>query len=161
MEKLQAKLDNLQVDGGSLTALLKNAHFNIDRVRTAKLGALDPKDQWVAPLTATPLTVKTAKLTSLNAKRRSNAQVDRVLLELVRLEEFALSAQHSAFKHAYLKQLRAGADKDVKDDLKERQQQQDARAEEAAKRSEATAARKRRRINVEESKFDEDEPDVR
>ena len=102
MEKLQSKLDNLKVDGGSLTALLKNAHSVIDRVRTAKLGALNPEDQWLAPLTATPLTVKTAKLTSLNAKRRSNAQVDRVLLELVRLEEFALAAQHSTFKSQQL-----------------------------------------------------------
>ena len=150
MDKLQSQLDDLQVTGANLNTLMKNLHTAIDRVRTAKLGALNPEDQWVAPLTAAPLVVKKAKLTSLNAKRHVNAQVDKVLLELVRLEEFTVFAQHSAFKHAYLKHLRVGADQDAGDDRKLRQLQQDARAEEAAKRAEQVAVRKRRRITIDE-----------
>jgi hypothetical protein len=149
MEKLQAKLDDLQITGATLSVLLRNVHSAVDRVRTAKMGALDPADKWVPPVTASPLAVKSAKLVSLNAKRRATAQVDRVLLELVRLEEFAVAAQHSSFKHAYIKQLRVEADQDAGDDRKERQAQQDARVEEAAKRSELAAARKRRRVLVE------------
>ena len=154
MNELQIGLDNLKVTGANLTTLLQKVHTAVDRVRTAKLGALNPEDKWVAPVTAAPLVVKKAKLTSLNTKRAVSAQVDRLLLELVKLEEAALLAQHCAYKYAYLKELRLEADKDVKADLKDRQKQQDERVEEAAKRSEAAAARKRRREVVEPSDFD-------
>ena len=150
MEKLQTKLDDLQITGANLSVLLKNVHSAVDRVRTAKMGALDPSDKWVPPVSATPLAVKSAKLTSLNAKRRATAQVDRVLLELVRLEEAALPARHSSFKHAFLKKLREEASEDADDDRQLRREQQDARAEEAAKRAEQVAVRKRRRITIDE-----------
>ena len=148
MDELQLGLDNLQVTGANLNTLLTKLHTAVDAVRTAKLGARDPKDKWVAPLTAAPLIVKKAKLTSLNHKRAVSAQVDRLLMELVKLEEASLLAQHSAYKYALLKQLRVVADADVVAYAKDRRVKQDARAKEAAKRAEATAARKRRRIVI-------------
>jgi hypothetical protein len=161
MDELQVGLDNLQVTGANLTTLLSKLHTAVDRVRTAKLGALNPEDKWVAPLTAAPLVVKKAKLTSLNAKRAVSAQVDRLLLELVKLEEATQLAQHSAYKYAHLKQLRAEADQDAGDDRKLRQAQQDARVEEAAKRSELAAARKRRRVVVESDDGEPSDFDLR
>ena len=68
MDELQLGLDNLQVTGANLNTLLTKLHTAVDAVRTAKLGARDPKDKWVAPLTAAPLIVKKTKLTSLNHK---------------------------------------------------------------------------------------------
>ena len=60
MDELQLGLDNLQVTGANLNTLLTKLHTAVDAVRTAKLGARDPKDKWVAPLTAAPLIVKKA-----------------------------------------------------------------------------------------------------
>ncbi len=161
MDELQLGLDNLQVTGANLNTLLSKLHTAVDRVRTAKLGARDPKDKWVAPLTAAPLIVKKAKLTSLNHKRAVSAQVDRLLMELVKLEEATLLAQHSSYKYTLLKQLRVEADADVVADAKDRRVKQDARAEEAAKRAEDTAARKRRRVVVDADDDDEEAFDLR
>ena len=55
MDELQLGLDNLQVTGANLNTLLIKLHTDVDHVRTAKLGARDPKDKWVAPLYSPPL----------------------------------------------------------------------------------------------------------
>ena len=147
MQAMADQMQALQITGATLGLQLLEIRGKLEAVRVAKLGSKQPS-KWVAPLTASKLTVETAKLASLNAKRRVGDRVDALLLEMVRLQEAALAAQELSFKHSYLKQLRVSAEQDDAADTRDRQNRQDARAEEAAKRSEATAARKRRRINV-------------
>ena len=132
-------MEQLQVTGANLGAQLVLIRESLEAVRIAKLGSKQPQ-QWVVPLSASKLTVNTAKLASLNAKRRVGDRIDTLLLELVRLQEAARAAQELSYKHCTLKLLQANATEDARVDTEERQTRQDARVEEAAKRSETTAA---------------------
>ena len=165
MEQIQAQMEQLQVTGASANKLLKTLSTAVDQIRVAKVGGVKPDDKWVAPLTASQVVVWESKRVSLNAKRRVGDQVDRILLEVTKLQALIIASQQATYKHAYNKQLRINADADALADAKARQAKQDVLVEEAAKRSEVAAARKRRRVIVDE--FDEEEkapfdvPDLR
>jgi hypothetical protein len=148
MQEMAYEMEQLQVTGANLGAQLEQIRDGLEAVRTAKLGSKQPR-QWVVPLSASKLTVNTAKLASLNAKRRVGDRIDTLLLELVRLQEAARAAQELSYKHFTLKLLQANSAEDARADTEERQARQDARVEEAAKRSELAAARKCRRVVVE------------
>ena len=157
MEQVQEQMERLQVTGANVNRLLRDLCASLEDIRVAKLGGAMPGAKWVAPLTASQFNVWESKRVSLNAKRRVGDHVDRILLEVTRLQAAVAVAQQSSYKHAYNKQLQTAADADLVADAKERRDKQDARAEEAAKRSELAAARKRRRVVVDADDDDEDE----
>ena len=157
MEELMAKMNSLEVTGSNLKKLLELVADNVQKVRTAKLGTVNPGSDWLEPISASNLTVNRSKLMTLNAKRRVGDHVDRLLLDIVRLQEATTAAQHLAYKHRVLKTIRAQADNDIKDDTSDRREAQDAILEARAKRQEALAKRKRRRIEVQQDDDEEEE----
>jgi hypothetical protein len=160
MQEMQDQMEQLQVTGANLGAQLILIRESLEAVRIAKLGSKKPQ-QWIVPLSASKLTVDSAKLASLNAKRRVGDRIDTLLLELVRLQEAARAAQELSYKHSTLKLLQANAIEDARADTNERQARQDAHVEEAAKRSELAAARKRRRVVVVDDESEASDFDLR
>jgi hypothetical protein len=156
MDQIQEQMEKLQVKGSNANKLLKTLSTSLENIRVAKMGGLKPDDKWVAPLSASQNVVWDSKRLSLNAKRRVGDQVDRVLLEFTRLQAIIIASQQASFKHAYNKQLRANADADAVDDAEDRRARQNAKIEEAVKRSETKTSRKRRRVIVDEFDGEDD-----
>ncbi len=156
MDQIQEQMEQLQVKGSNANKLIKTLSTSLESIRVAKMGGLKPDDKWVAPLSASKLVCWESKLVSLNAKRRVSESVDRILLEFARLQASIITSQQASYKHVYNKKLRAAADADALSDAADRRAQQNVQIEEAAKRSEISASRKRRRAKVEEFEDDTD-----
>jgi hypothetical protein len=160
MEQIQAQMEQLQVNGANAGKLLHQLGVTLEAIRVGKMGGVRPDATWVPPVAASTLVVWESKRVSLNAKRRVGDQVDRVLLEIAKLQQAITTSQHASYKHVFNKRLRAEADADAATDAKERQARQDFLAQDAVKRSEAASNRKKRKV-VLDNFNDDEEADLR